>query len=133
MEHLPNQSQMLLTLEAFHARIQGITTKIPSESFNKIIEGILKQDFNSLFEFDYDDSQDVFDKFKTFKISVQPNAYQVDLDLKVDYEVLRGEVVNDVSFSVDEMIVFNEGDEMVLDDMQADQIKQAVESQNYRA
>jgi len=137
METLPNQSQMLLTLEAFAARIQGITETIPSESFDKIIDDILTLDFNNHFEFDYDDSQDVFDKFETFSIEcISPGSdgYSVFLDLKVNYEVLRGAVVNDVSFSIEEMTVYdNEGDEMVLDYMQADQIKKAVESQNYKA
>jgi len=133
METLPNQSQMLLSLEAFANDILGITTRIPSEPFDKIIKCIAKQDFNDHFEFDYDDSQDVFDKFETFEIETYGNGYQVSLDLKVDYEVLRGEVVNDVKFSIDEMIVNNEGNEMVLDYMQAEQIKQAVESQNYKA
>ena len=124
---------MLLTLEAFANDILGLTTKIPSESFKKIIDGILTQDFNDHFEFDYDDSQDVFDKFETFSIESDGDGYLVMLDLKVNYEVLRGEVVNDVSFSIDEVMVYdNEGDEMVLDYMQADQIKQAVESQNYK-
>jgi len=110
-----------------------ITEEIPAKAFKEIIDDILIEDFRDQFEFDYDDSQDVFDKFKTFKISVQPNAYQVDLELKVDYEVKRSELVNDVVYSIEEMIVFNEGDEMTLDYMQADQIKQAVESQNYKA
>lgn len=134
METLPNQSQMILTLEALVSRITGITKRIPSESFKAIIKDIESNDFRDQFEFDCGhDSEDVFDNFETFYIQAFGNNYQVYLDLKVNYEVLRSKAVNDVSFSIDELTVYdNEGDEMVLDYMQADQIKQAVESQNYK-
>lgn len=142
MTGIPEQSQMLLTLEAFHSRIQGITTKIPTESFDKIIDGILgkeidgidAKDFGSRFEFDCGyDSVACWHDFKTFKIESDGDGYLVCLDLKVNYEVLRGEVVNDVSFSIENMEVYdNEGDEMEIDEMQAIIIKQAVESQNYK-
>lgn len=135
METLPNQSQMLLTLEAFANDVLGLTTKIPSESFDKIIKGIASINLNDQFGFDFGhESEDVWDNFETFSIASDGDGYRVYLDLKVNYEVLRGEVVNDVKFSIDEMTVYdNEGDEMTLDYMQADQIKQAVESQGYKA
>ena len=130
---IAKQSKMLLTLEAMVHRLQGVTEKIPTESFDKIIDGILMQDMYAKFDFDCGyDSVAYWHDFETFSIESDGDGYLVCLDLKVNYEVLRGEVVNDVSFSIDEMTVYNnEGDEMVLDYVQAEQIKAAVESKNY--
>jgi len=135
MTNMPNQSKMLLTLEAFASRIMGVTEKIPTESFTKIIDGILIQNFNALANFNCSyDSIAVWEDFETFSIESDGDGYFVDLELKVNYEVLRGEVVNDVTFSIDEMTVYdNGGDEMVIDHMQAEQIKQAVDSKNFKA
>jgi len=113
--------------------------EIPLKPFNQIIDSILANDFNTRFEFKcWFDSEEVID---TFNITTDQegftyglNTYLIELLIKVNYQVLRGEVVNDVSFSIDEITVYdNEGDEMILDYMQADQIKQAVKSQNYKA
>ncbi len=133
---IPNHSKMLLTLEAdFNPNmirlrscldtLIGTTKRIPKESFDKIINGILDIDFDSVVR---------WHDFETFNIESDGDGYLVGLELKVNYEVLRGEVVNDVVFSIDEMIVYdNEGDEMVIDYVQAEQIKQVVESKNYLA
>ncbi len=129
-----NQSNQNMVMEAFTDILYNITEKIPEKAFKEIIDDILIEDFNDQFEFDFGhDSEDVFDNFETFSISVQPNGYQVDLELKVDYEVKRSELINDISFIIQDMTVFKEGDEMVLDYIQAEQIKQAVESKNYTA
>lgn len=144
METLPNQSQMLLMLEAevFTDILYNIGETIPAEEFKEILDCLLTQDFHDKFEYDLmEDSEDVLDKFIKFSVSTDQegftyslNTYLVELIIKVDYEVKRSELVNDVSFSIDEITVYdNEGDEMVLDYMQADQIKKAVESQNYKA
>jgi len=45
---------------------------------------------------------------------------------------LRGEVVDDVKFSIDEMTVYNnEGNEMNIDYVQAENIDKAIQSKNY--
>ncbi len=135
MTGLSQQSKMLLIQEAFINNITGLTTKIPSESFKEIIDDLLKQNFKDQYEYDFgNDSQDVFDNFETFSISVQPNDYQVDLELKVEYEIKRSELVNDVRFSIDEMTVYNDqGKKIVLDSFQCKLIKDAVETKNFQA
>ena len=135
MTGIPERSTMLLTIEALTGRLTGITKRIPKESFDKIIDGIHAKDFFTKFDFDRSyDSVGVWEDFETFSVESDGDGYLVMIDLKVNYEVLRGEVVNDVAFSIDELTVYdNEGDEMVIDHVQADQIKQAVESKNYKS
>ena len=121
--------------EAFLGNIQGITDKIPTPAFKEIIESILTQDFEDKFDYDLnDDSEDVFDKFKTFSIQATGDDCQVDLELKVDYEVRRGRLINDISYSIEEMTVYNnDREEIILDSFQCKLIKDAVETQNFQA
>ena len=116
--------------------------KIPPKPLKQIIDSILANDFHDRFEYNCCcDSQDVLDKYERFNITTDQegftyglNTYLIELLIKVNYEALRGEVVNDVVFSIDELTAYdNEGDEMALDYVQAEQIKQAVESKNYKA
>ena len=52
----------------------------------------------------------------------------------VKYETVRNELVNDVSYSVDEMTVYNEhGQEVALDDIQSGQINKVVEDCGFSA
>ena len=130
MTHLPSRSKMMLTLESLNSRLMGIANRIPKDSFDKIINSILATDFVDSFSFDCRfDSESVWEEFETFTVEAYEDGYLVVLDLRVRYEVSRGEVVNDVIFEIDEMTTYNaDGEEFTIDYVQADMILDAVKS-----
>ena len=132
---LHKQTKMLLSLEALKKRHEVITEKIPSKEFDLLISDLLRKTFTDYFEFDFGaESQYVFDNFETFEIEMYSSYCSIYLKVKVEYDIKRSELVDDIRFSVDELEAYNaDGDKITLDAFQCEILESAVQTQNFQA
>lgn len=109
-----------------------VTTEIPKKSLDKIIDSIEVQDLMAMFDPEHLDHRR--EAFKQFNFSAEGDDYAVYLQIQVNYESLRGELVNDISFYVVWMTVYDDdGDVIILCPEQADKIGKAVKQKSEKA